>query len=246
MIEDKLLIQESLYEFPYHYLPYLDHGGGAIKVSRQLAWGLEYMTYLSFLVDLIMRLSPRSLLDVGCGDGRLINMIKPSIPVVRGIHLSFKALSFAQAFNPEVRFTCGDVSDISEKYQVATCIEVLEHIPDNAIHSFIKDIANCIEAKGWLIISVPTVNVPLNKKHYRHYSFETLQTLVSSHFEIEKHWWLYRKSTIERLLRLFLCNRLFITNNARLRSLIWKMHKRMTYNAGPSNGSHLVCLAKPK
>ena len=57
-------LQESEYRFPYHYLPsFSEHG--FLRLYRQLTGGLDYMTYTTFISDLIRQRRPESLLDVG-------------------------------------------------------------------------------------------------------------------------------------------------------------------------------------
>jgi len=48
----KQAIQDSMYEFPYHYLPSLKEGK-VFRLHRHLWWGLDYLTYMSFTVELI-------------------------------------------------------------------------------------------------------------------------------------------------------------------------------------------------
>jgi len=240
---DKVNVQEKLYEFPYHYLPWL-HDSKIPRLHRHLAWGLDYLTYISFVVSLIRELSPQSLLDIGCGDGRLISHVKSFVPHVVGVDISKQAIAFARAFNPDVEFYCVDITKMSGAYELVTLIEVLEHIPDQGMEGFVQNVARLVEEDGHLLVTVPTVNVPLNKKHYRHYSFGLLRSTLKPHFEIEKHWWLYRQGYLERLLRSFMVNRFYVLNWEPLLALIWRIHKRKTYFADASTGVHLLCLAR--
>jgi len=240
----KFDLQDILYQFPYHYLPSLCEGN-IPRIHRYLNWGLEYLTYMSFLADLIIQIAPQSLLDIGCGDGRLINLIKSVVPKTLGIDRSEQAISFARAFNPDIEFKCADIASLSGSYSLVTLIEVLEHIPDEDMENFIRNVDRLIQKNGFLLVSVPTVNVSLNKKHYRHYNLELLRSTLEPHFEIKKHWWLYRRGLLERWLRAMIVNRLFILNYSPLLNLIWRVHRRKTYFADASTGTHLVCLAKP-
>jgi len=241
----KFGLQESEYRFPYHYLPSLNDRG-ALHLHRQLRWGLDYMTYMTCICDLIRQRRPESLLDVGCGDGRLIHTIKSEVPHVIGIDLSERAIAFARAFNSDVDFVCGDIASLSGQYAFLTLIEVLEHIPDSAMAAFLKHVARLIRHDGRVLISVPTVNVPLTKKHYRHYDLPLLRATVEPYFEIEQHWWLYRRCFLERRIRSVLCNGLYVLNSSFLLALIWRLHNRMTYHADSGNGAHLICIVKPR
>jgi 2-polyprenyl-3-methyl-5-hydroxy-6-metoxy-1,4-benzoquinol methylase len=238
----KFDIQDKLYEFPYHYLPYLR--ANIPRLHRYLSWGLDYLTYTSFVVEQIEQIAPASLLDVGCGDGRLINFVKSSVPRVYGVDLSEQALAFARAFNPDVEFKCADVATLSGTYEIITLIEVLEHLPDEQIKGFLQNVARLLHREGRLLVTVPTINVPLNKKHYRHYDLDLLQTTLGSYFEIERYWWLYQRGLLERCLRTIMVNRFYILNGSPVLSLIWRIHQHKTYFADASTGAHLVCLAR--
>jgi len=200
---------------------------------------------MSFAIELIRSNSPTSLLDIGCGDGRLIHMIKPLIPRLIGVDLSDRAVDFARAFNPDVEFVCDDIATISEEFAWVTLIEVLEHIPDDQLTTFVENVARIVQADGHLLISVPTVNVSLNRKHYRHYNLALLKDTIEPHFEIESYWWLYHHGLVERLLRFLICNRLYVLNSKFLLAQFWKVHKVFTYHADSSTGNHLLCLARP-
>lgn len=238
-------LQELQYEFPYHYLPYLQQG--VPRLHRCLSWGLEYLTYTSFVVELIRRSAPESLLDLGCGDGRLIDMIENSVPQVSGVDLSERAIAFARAFNPGIEFMCTDIATLSAEYECVTLIEVLEHIPDEQYNmaGFVRNVARLVKRDGRLLVSVPTINVPVNRKHYRHYDLALLEATLEPFFKIERHWWLYRRGMCEQLLRSMLVNRFYILNWTPLLALMWRIHYRRTYFADALTGAHLVCVAKP-
>lgn len=242
-INTKFDLQDSEYKFPYHYLPSLD-GNSVFRLHRHLEWGLDYMTYMSFVTELIYQHMPESLLDVGCGDGRLIHTIKNFVPKLTGIDLSERAVAFARAFNPEVEILCKDIAELSKQHAMVTLIEVLEHIPDIQIEGFIGNIASLVQTGGHLLITVPVINVPLTRKHYRHYSLELIKKALKPHFEIQGHWWLYRLGILEQSIQFLLRNRFYILNFSPLLKSIWKIHKRFTYYADAASGGHLVCLAR--
>lgn len=240
--EGRSAIQDKLYEFPYHYLPRFDPGGTP-RLHRHLSWGLDYLTYTSFVVERVRQIAPRSLLDVGCGDGRLINLVRPIVLQVCGVDLSEQALSFARAFNPDIEFRCADIANLTGTYALVTLIEVLEHIPDEQVERFVRNVARLTEENGRLMVTVPTVNVPLNEKHYRHYDLDLLEATLQPYFEIEEHWWLYRRSLLARCLRSLVVNRFYVLNCSPVLALIWRIHKHEAYFADSSTGAHLACLA---
>lgn len=241
--QTKFTIQDSLYEFPYHYLPTLDQRA-TFRLHRSLTWGLDYMTYMSFVVELLRQSLPTSLCDVGCGDGRLLHMVKSFIPQVTGIDLSERATTFARAFNPEVEVLCGNIADLSQQYDVVTLVEVLEHISNQQIPEFVRNVARLVTPDGYMIVTVPTTNVPLNDKHYRHYDVQVLRDTLAPHFQIKHAQWLYRRSFVERLIRQTLHNRLFVLNSSQALASIWKVHRHFTYYADSKTGAHLIAIAQ--
>lgn len=243
MMKTKFDIQDDLYTFPYHYLPTLGDDG-VVRLHRQLAWGLEYLTYMTFAAQMIQSRQVDSLLDVGCGDGRLLHMLRGYIPRLSGVDLSPRAIALAQALNPDLDFRCADVAQIQTQYGMISLIEVLEHIPGESMAGFLHSVAQRLTASGQLLVSVPTVNVPLNPKHYRHYDLPLLQTTLAPHFEIVQHWWLYRRGNLsEWLTRRLLCNSVYALNQPHLTTLIWRWHRRKNYFGNAGNGAHLVALA---
>ena len=54
MDNPKFEIQDSQYEFPYHYLAFMDKETPQIK--RTLSWGFEYLSYMGVVIDEIKQL----------------------------------------------------------------------------------------------------------------------------------------------------------------------------------------------
>lgn len=71
---EKFVMRDDEYAFSYHYIPEM-HPDGAGPIHRLLAEGLEYLTYMTRIWDRVIALKPESVLDVGCGDGRLLFML---------------------------------------------------------------------------------------------------------------------------------------------------------------------------
>ena len=124
----KFQLQEDEYSFPYNYLTSLNNN--VPSIYKRLGWGYEYITYIDFIANYIEeKIKPISLLDIGCGDGFLINNLKYNkTKKINGIDLSKKAILFAKAFSNGYNFYCKDLFDIKEKYNTVCLIEVLEQI----------------------------------------------------------------------------------------------------------------------
>ena len=244
---ERFQIQELQYTFPYHYIPHLDEEGYATRF-RILGWGLEYLCYELHIAELVEKFHPRSILDVGCGDGRFLGILSNTIPRRVGADLSNKAITYAKAFNPDIDYRCVDISDIDENFDIVTCIEVLEHIPEEQVHPFIKNLFRKCNPGGKLIISVPTKILPINKKHYRHYDLALLLDQVNSTREkyiLEKTEYIYFSTKWMKMYLILTNNNLFVFEPHFLRKRVWKAIWSKYRFATNKNGHHLVvCLRK--
>jgi 2-polyprenyl-6-hydroxyphenyl methylase/3-demethylubiquinone-9 3-methyltransferase len=91
-------------------------------------------------IDRIARLSGKSALDIGCGGGILTESMARRGARVKGIDLSEKALKVAQLHLREsalaVDYEVVSAEDLAARspgsYDVVTCMELLEHVPDPA------------------------------------------------------------------------------------------------------------------
>jgi 2-polyprenyl-3-methyl-5-hydroxy-6-metoxy-1,4-benzoquinol methylase len=108
--------------------------------------------------ELMERAEPRSLLDVGCGEGVLVHRWAQSLPAARvvGIDLQEESIqagwSQRQAPNLEYRtMPAEDLPFAADEFDLATAIEVLEHVPDPE-HT-LAEMARCAERH--LLVSVP-------------------------------------------------------------------------------------------
>ncbi|MEZ4361332.1 MAG: class I SAM-dependent methyltransferase [Kofleriaceae bacterium] len=242
---DRFALQDAQYEFPYHYLPHL-HQGHARR-TRSLRWGREYLCYLLFLAEKIRALAPRSLLDVGCGDGRLLSLVAGEIADCRGVDLSASAIRFARAFVPGARFDELDASALEQRFDVVTAIEVLEHVPDEGVCGFLRTLAERCREDGRVIASVPTTNVPLNRKHYRHYDEALLREQLAAsgaRLELIELEYVYRQPTWLRLLDRAIDNRHFRLEITALDRALWNHTWQRLRRATAADGQHLVATLR--
>jgi SAM-dependent methyltransferase len=245
MTEHHGALQESEYSFPYHYLAHFSNGG-VPSTRRSLFWGWEYLTYMDHVVSEIEAMTPASVLDVGCGDGYMVNQLcARGFPGrLRGVDTSARAITFARAFCPrDDVFSADDIFTMQAQSELVTMIEVIEHIPDDAVGGFLRQ-AFALSSRH-VLISVPTTAFELQKKHYRHYDEALLARQTgeaATEFELVKSVRLYDERPYLRLMKRVLENRLVSLTNRTLLRLIWSYHRRATYFAQAPSGFHLVAL----
>jgi 2-polyprenyl-3-methyl-5-hydroxy-6-metoxy-1,4-benzoquinol methylase len=174
-----------------------DKYGSTNPLVRRLMESFE-----STLDELMRRAEPRSLLDVGCGEGVLVHRWALSLPDSRlvGIDLEEESIqagwSERQAPNLEYRtMPAEDLPFAADEFDLATAIEVLEHVPDPE-HT-LAEMARC--AQRHLLVSVPREPLwrMLNMArgayigqlgntpgHVNHWSKRSFTRLLSQHGEV--------------------------------------------------------------
>ena len=109
-------------------------------------------------------LAGASVLDVGCGGGILTEAMARRGARVTGIDLSEKALRVAELHLHEskldIRYEKAAVEDLAGEFDVVTCMELLEHVPDPA--SMVASCARLARPGGRVFFS--TIN--RNPKSY--------------------------------------------------------------------------------
>ncbi|MDO8591105.1 MAG: class I SAM-dependent methyltransferase [bacterium] len=177
----KQLSQESSYVFPYHYLDLQND-------AEKLVWNIriEHTSYLRVVKNLLKPFEGKIILDAGCGDGRFCYEMKNEDVKIIGVDFSKKAIDFAKAFNPALEFFTQDLKNFSVPYEfdAVVLIETLEHLSPEDTALALKNLAGVIKTNGKLIVTVPSVNLPLISKHYRHFSEETLRETLRDYFKV--------------------------------------------------------------
>jgi 2-polyprenyl-3-methyl-5-hydroxy-6-metoxy-1,4-benzoquinol methylase len=147
--------------------------GGAVTLSRDgIVTGNTYDKYGSSnplvrrmmagfegaLQELFELADPRSLLDVGCGEGVLVQRWAQQLPERRvvGIDLEEESIQagWAKHAAPNLQYTVMRAENLpfaDDEFDVACAIEVLEHVPDPE-HT-LAEMARCAERH--LLVSVP-------------------------------------------------------------------------------------------
>ena len=174
-----------------------DKYGSSNPVVRRLMSGFERS-----LDELLDRAAPRSLLDVGCGEGVLVHRWAQRLGDGRliGIDLEEDSIQAGwakhQAPNLEYRvMEAGKLPFADGEFDLASAIEVLEHLPDPE-HT-LSEMARC--AARHLLVSVP--REPLWRMlnlargaywselgntpgHLNHWSKRSIVELLSRHGEV--------------------------------------------------------------
>jgi 2-polyprenyl-6-hydroxyphenyl methylase / 3-demethylubiquinone-9 3-methyltransferase len=102
-------------------------------------------------------LTGKTALDVGCGAGLLTESLTRLGGKVTGIDATPQVIPVARehaaAMGLEIEYLLGDVQDLKGKFDLVTCMEVVEHVAEPA--SFVKALAERLAPGGLLLMSTP-------------------------------------------------------------------------------------------
>ena len=236
-------IQENQYSVPYHYLP--DDKGSVWRIYRCMPWGYEYLAMLETITSTVLGFRPGSVLDFGCGDGRLTHELsRQGIAEVAGVDISTRAIDLARALvrDSGVEFHTSLDAVSGRLFDVIVAVEVLEHIPDDDVRTVLHRLSDYLSPNGLLLVSVPTTNVPLNSKHYRHYTLETLEAQAHPRFTVQHVQYLGQNGLVNWLIKKMLFNQFVIPTWRPWLRLTAYIYKRFAMPADASNGTHLIAV----
>lgn len=182
-------IQAAKYAFPYHYIP---EPAKCLYLSRHWGFAASYMAALQLVSDRLRPIAESAEgdwrhIDIGCGDGALVHHLMQSHGLdgghITGVDIDERAIAWAQMFNPSAELHAGDMSELEGKYHSASLIEVLEHVPPDALPEFLASAVQLLQPGGLMLITVPSVEKRVARKHFQHFDFKSITNLLKPHFD---------------------------------------------------------------
>jgi 2-polyprenyl-3-methyl-5-hydroxy-6-metoxy-1,4-benzoquinol methylase len=227
-------LQENEYSFPYHYVT--EFHDNWFRQHFVDTWGINYALTLEFMIERLNKIAPSSVIDIGCGDGRLTREldIHATADRVVGVDYSKRAVQLARAMNqdrPDLEFFALDITapHALESFDAAVLMEVFEHIPIDQAANFMQSVRGLLKPGAKLMITVPHSNKPLEYKHFQHFTSESLVRYLEPHFRVDEIIPFEKKSWSRRILDKLLCNQWFVLNNLRLLRVIYRSHKSQLF-----------------
>jgi len=218
--------QEKEYAFPYHHIArFKDEFSQCVSDS----WGINYVSTIEFLLDRLKKEEFKSLVDIGCGDGRLTKEIAQRFPNrhIAGVDYSQQAISLAKAMYPEGEFHQINIlnGNLDLSFDAATLIEVFEHIPLQMQKQFIEVVAKCLKPGGTLFLTVPHINTPLGYKHFQHFTVQSVSDCLKPWFKIIEVLPFEKRSFSKIIIDYILENRFFILNHKWSKNFLYNYYK---------------------
>ena len=205
--------QANAYEFPYHYIP---NSRGFPWFSRRWSFSASYIAAVLLAEEWLVSLPKvehHCHMDFGCGDGGFIHALKTRgvIEGVKffGVDFDDHAIGWAKMFHDQPEdFSCGCISDLQEEnYHSGSLIEVFEHIPPDEGTTFVANMAKSLKKDAFVFVTVPSTEIRVSAKHYRHFNFNSLSACFESHFRVEEVFGFKKEGLASKPLRHLLDNR---------------------------------------
>jgi len=241
--------QEEQYRFPYHYLPTYD--GTRFSQLQHWSWGYRYLGRLEVTLDLLGTLAFRSLVDVGCGDGRFLAEVRKRWPdrTVLGIDSSETAVTLARSMNPEIAVETRDIlrSPLDQQFDVATLLDVIEHVAPESLPAFLQAVSHSLRPGGYLVLTAPHRNETHVAKHYQHFDSTGLRQMLSGAFPEPRFVFFDRRSWRSRLAWKLLggSGRFYIITHSGLNTLMFNYYRRRCLYAPDERSClRLACVAQ--
>jgi 2-polyprenyl-3-methyl-5-hydroxy-6-metoxy-1,4-benzoquinol methylase len=246
-MDSQQTLQEDEYDFPYHYLV---ERCPNVSVLKSWRGAVSYLLIQDRLIKRLGSLEFNSLVEIGCGDGKVLREIAKEFPGKRflGVDYSHRAVQLASLLNPGIEFRTVDVTQCALEpcFDVACLIEVLEHIPPDQIPSFLNAIKNSLGPNGLLFLTVPHENVPLGSKHYQHFSEEKLRRCVEGIYDVQELQHINSGySGLTRLVHRMWRNRLFTITDPGLTRMFYQFISRRTMSADVHRATGLFATLRP-
>ena len=247
--DTQVSLQEEQYSFPYHYLPTFD--GKRFSQLQHWSSGYRYLGRLQVALDLLSRLEFQSLIDIGCGDGRFLAEVRTRWPdkILFGIDPSDAAVALARRMNPTIPVETRDLVRVplDGRFDVATILDVIEHVRPEALPAFLHAVAHSLRPGGVLIVTVPHKNETLIEKHYQHFDSAALRGLLARDFSDPRFLPFDRRSRIVSLLWKLVggSGRYYVVTHPWVNTFLFTFYQRRCLYAGDERDClRIACVAR--
>jgi SAM-dependent methyltransferase len=118
-----------------------------------------------------------SLLDVGCGNGELLRLVKQQFPFIKnlaGADFSAKVIDDNRLNIKSADFFVLDLENgsLQKKFDLVICSEVVEHL--NNREAAIRNLSAMVNDGGYLLLTCPTGKLYPTEKYFGHVSHPSI------------------------------------------------------------------------
>jgi len=163
-IDIKELIEEEEHQFDALYVEFEDKFRGTRADIKQ-----RMEAYLPYLLKLRLEKNQIEILDVGCGRGEWLELLKDNNYKAKGIDLNAIMVSLSQGFGLDTKKI--DVIEHlklleDESLSMITGFHIIEHLPFNILMDMYKECYRVLQKGGMIIFETPNPENLLVSAHY--------------------------------------------------------------------------------
>ena len=240
-------LQSREYDFPYHYIPFV-YSSGKYALHRRWNYAANWLAGFHLVREHcgFHQSEDKTFIDLGCGDGALANYLSVFYPKSHfiGIDYDRHAIQLASLLRKaNTVFYATDITASIPDCNNADClalIEVIEHIPPSNLQSFLQHAASLLAENGKVLISVPHINKPLTPKHYQHFTFKSLESLISESLTIHKIFGFGRMTLKANLLEMLTSNNYLRLENGKITQ---RLVKELARSRKETAANRIFCVA---
>lgn len=172
--------------------------------TRHKPWP-EFKIFLQYFFKLQTLGSANSrfrLLDVGCGNGRLLHFLKNEPIEYVGVDNNRTMLKIAKKKAPKAIFRYADILKLpflAASFDMVWCIAVLHHLPTPKLQlQAVHEMKRVLKKNGLLMLMVWNLWQPKYKKFIQE---KTHHALIPWKNKVERFYYAFRAQEIEKLLK---------------------------------------------
>lgn len=168
-------------------------GANVIEAGKLSPYWGEHAARYRFA---LRQVAGKDVLDIACGTGYGLALLKPSAKSVTGVDVDIDAAreALSECDTEKTRVLLGDGTSlpfVDESFDVVTSFETLEHL--HARREFLVELKRVLKADGTLILSTPNANYtkpvngkPANPFHIFEYEPDELKAELEHYFLVDK------------------------------------------------------------
>jgi SAM-dependent methyltransferase len=123
------------------------------SIEEHLDFKDEVKVLHTKMKDLVLSKNPKTLIDIGCGQGNFCQLLIENGVDTLGIDLSKKQIEIANSKNIDAK--CIDIKDVSLRYNCATAVfDVVNYLKQEDIKGFLLNVYNILNNNGHFIFDV--------------------------------------------------------------------------------------------
>ncbi len=126
------------------------------RIEPMIGFYDAYESLYDTYIDLIAKLDVRRLLDVGCGNGKLLERLSQRYDAT-GIDISAQMVEIARAKGLDARHC--ELHAVGEKFDLIVAVaDVLNYMPEATLATFLEDVQRHLHAGGYFMCDINTLH----------------------------------------------------------------------------------------